>query len=289
MLQKNKPGATYHIELVHKERWERVSANLTKAEDFLPSTLQVDRVKTSIDRTAGSDEEQYVIWRAVDADDIPSLSAAEVMVQDGVPFAVPVFDVQLLDCVAMNELKRFLLRELEHGIRIFCEAHGGDLCCLEEAVSEVKSLPLYIECDIGPWIAAPSSADGSVEPGSSCGVSARLSVRWVPDEVTMVVQLRNPTGTQHPEEGVCKSFPLTVYWRSLSPQLIADPGMIEWIDETRLRYISYVDKLCLVLDIDKPPADFSYYHEPPRRRALNFAQIFRETRVGGKRGFAVNF
>jgi len=201
------------------------------------------------------------------------LAIANVEVVDGIPFALPVFDIRKISSSRIREVRDILLDMYYEGLKAVIACFDGDISNFENTFKSVKSQNWYLEKPIGDIVQSRGNAPSK----------AQLIVRWEPDYIYHTARIFN-------DDGSTQDILFMIYWRLIGSNFFNHPGRLSWVNKETLKYIPKSrDDYRFVFDVNKGPIDFSYYFEPPRNRADTFyTHLLRDHEDGSRKILYLN-
>lgn len=201
-----------------------------------------------------SDEKVYFFRKKFDANQFRDLAAAEIEVDEGIPFALVVYDINKVEAARIQEVRNILLDMYYESLKQVAQCIDLDVSILEKAYQSTKNKKWFIEQEVGEIVCSRGKTLSK----------AQLIARWEPDYIFHSARIFE-------DDGSSRDILFMIYWRLVSGEFFNAPGRLSWVNKNTLKFIpNYRDEYRLVFDVNKGPIDFSYYFEPPRSRATKF-------------------
>ena len=190
----------------------------------------------------------------INLDQFLDLEAAMIDVDEGVPFALPIYDIHQLEPYRIKEVRDLVLDYYYAGLEHIGSVIDADFDVLKKAFDKTRAESWYVEKEIGEVVLSRGKNPSK----------AQLIARWEPDYIYHYARVFK-------EDGTSEDLLFMVYWRMIGGAFFEDPGRLSWMNSNTLKFIpNRSDDYRIAFKVDKGPIDFSHYYDPPRRRATKF-------------------
>jgi len=197
---------------------------------------------------------EYILIGETDLDQFLDLEEAMVSVNEGVPFAVPVYDISKIRSERVQEVRDLILGFYYEGLKAIEKEIGANPQVLDQAYMETKKEAWFLEKEVGDIVLSRGKNPSK----------AQLIARWEPDYIYHSAKLFK-------DDGSSEDLLFMVYWRMIGGAFFENPGRLSWMNSNTLKFIpKRNDDYRIAFEVDKGPIDFSYYYDPPRCRATKF-------------------
>jgi len=120
-----------------------------------------------------SDEKVYFFRKKFDANQFRDLAAAEIEVDEGIPFALVVYDINKVEAARIQEVRNILLDMYYESLKQVAQCIDLDVSILEKAYQSTKNKKWFIEQEVGEIVCSRGKTLSK----------AQLIARWEPDYI----------------------------------------------------------------------------------------------------------